>query len=104
MRRVFCTIAALLTGAGIASAQFASAPMQTPYGIAVSDSKGRFVGYLVPSTATVGALVQRKIGTQWVSFMATAKGIVSLQGQIYFTTSDCSGTAYLDASSLPPFG
>ncbi len=69
-------------------------------GTQVVDSRGTVVGNLL-----VGGEVTRKINGIWISFSGPIRdGIVTeLLSNInfYYTSSNCTGTAYLDATLLP---
>lgn len=72
------------------------------------DSTGRVVGPMVDRTGvllTVGAqqtLVRMGVNTE--GFTCTPKGRGCANPRTYHTTTDCSGTKYLAASTVIPFG
>lgn len=73
-------------------------------GATVYDSKNAVVGTLVSNTqfsGGPGAYVERQIGIDWVAIPVNQNGLLTPQwntsNQFFYTTSDCSGTAYVQA-------
>lgn len=65
----------------------------------IVDSKGKLVG-LYSAGDPIGAL--RQVNNKWVVLPVSATGFVTGGVQLQYTTSDCSGTAYmLLTASLP---
>ncbi|HTV32011.1 MAG TPA: hypothetical protein VME69_02760 [Methylocella sp.] len=101
MKRALLAIV-LFAGANTASmAQFAERGIFSDNGTEIYDSRGTFVGYLISNQ-----LVQRRIGKQWIAFSVIATGITNIVTALneYFTSTDCSGTAYAVAGDLPTQG
>lgn len=80
-------------------AQSSITPPDSNTGRYVYDAKGNFVGALI-SNGTVA----HKINGSWVSFPIGYNGIKSEGVNLYFTTRDCKGTAYISANNLPLSG
>jgi hypothetical protein len=76
-------------------------------GTEIVDSKGAFVGLV----NGVDRALRQLPGGQWVLFSVEVSGLVAspaLNGNsiipVYYMTPNCTGTPFLDASSLPAQG
>ena len=84
----------------------AAAPDKTPAGTEVVDATGAVVGNLVSQLSTGQSLIERQINGVWYTvFTASRDGLIVFPPNvlpIYYTSTNCTGTAYLDARPLPP--
>ena len=102
MKKYHLVSAALAIGLLGSASVMAAPPDKTPAGTQVVDSTGAVLGNL----AVGQSLIERQINGAWYAvytairdglFVAPANFVV-----IYYTSTNCTGTAYLDARFLPP--
>lgn len=103
MKKYHLVSAAFAIGLLGSGSVMAAAPDKTPAGTAVVDSTGAVVGNL----AVGNGWIERQINGVWYAFFtATRDGLFLAspisQLLIYYTPTNCTGTAYLEARSLPP--
>ena len=102
MKKHLLVSAAVAIGLLGSASVMAAAPDKTPPGTEVVDSRGAVVGNL----AVGQGLTERQINGVWYAFfLASRDGLFVFPTNaltIYYTSTNCTGTAYLDARSLPP--
>lgn len=107
MNKLIFTLATTVCTAGLLLSSAMADPISSAYsGIfapstQVVDRNGKVVGNLLGPGQVI-----RKINGTWIWFTGvTRDGLVLGQpSNIFYTTANCSGTAYLDAASIPIVG
>jgi hypothetical protein len=106
---IVTTVSARIVALTVLAAVLAAAPAPAARaaGTQIVDSKGALVGLVNRASNALRQLLDG----QWVSFPVELSGLVAtdaLNGNssfiVYYISINCTGTPYLDASSVPPLG
>jgi hypothetical protein len=100
MRRGLLTAVVCLAVAGVLVAETVRADEREKNSVGppvIVDSKGKTVGFFYYRSA-FGPSVLREINGTWFLLSVSSSGFVSTGVELFYTTEDCTGTAYIAAS------